>query len=47
MFIIKKRSKKVPKEKIPHNNNLSIIIIDSMLYVYEKYHRQIFLEECK
>ena len=26
---------------------LSIIIPDSFLYAYEKYHTQIFLEECK
>ena len=26
---------------------LSIIILDSVLYAYEKYHPQIFLEECK
>ena len=38
--------KKAPEEKIPHKC-LSIIILDSVLYVYEKYHPQIFLEECK
>ena len=38
--------KKVPKEKIPHEC-LSIIIIDSVLYAYEKYFPQTFLEECK
>ena len=42
----KKGSKKVPEEKIPHKC-LSIIILDSVLYAYEKYHPQIFLEECK
>ena len=42
----KKGSKKVPKDKIP-NKCLSIIILDSILYAYEKYHPQIFLEECK
>ena len=26
---------------------LSIIILDSVIYAYEKYHPQIFLEECK
>ena len=26
---------------------LSIIILDSVLYAYEKYQPQIFLEECK
>ena len=45
-FYHKKGSKKVPKEKIPHKC-LSIIILDSILYAYEKYHPQIFLEECK
>ena len=39
-------SRKVPKEKIPHKC-LSIIILDSILYAYEKYHPQTFLEECK
>ena len=42
----KKMSKKMPKEKIPHKC-LSMIILDSILYVNEKYHHQIFLEECK
>ena len=32
--------------KIPHKC-LSIIILDSILYAYEKYYPQIFLEECK
>ena len=45
-FYNKKGYKKVPEEKIPHEW-LSIIILDSVLYAYEKYHRQIFLEECK
>ena len=45
-FYNKKGSKKVPKDKIPHKC-LSIIILDSILYPYEKYHPQIFLEECK
>ena len=45
-FYNKKESKKVPEEKIPHKC-LSIIILDSVLYAYEKYHPQIFLEECK
>ena len=40
------RSKKVPEEKIPHEC-LSIIILDSALYAYEKYYPQTFLEECK
>ena len=38
--------KKVPKEKVPHEC-LSIIVKDSVLYVYEKYYPQTFLEECK
>ena len=42
----KKGSKKIPEEKIPHKC-LSIIILDSILYAYEKYHPQTFLEECK
>ena len=42
----KKGSKKIPEEKIPHKC-LSIIILDSVFYAYEKYHHsQIFLEEC-
>ena len=45
-FYNKKGFKKVPEEKIPHKC-LSIIILDSVLYAYEKYHPQIFLEECK
>ena len=45
-FYNKKGSKKVLKEKIPHKC-LSIIILGSALYAYEKYHPQIFLEECK
>ena len=42
----KKGSKKIPEEKIPHKC-LSIIILDSVIYAYEKYHPQTFLEECK
>ena len=45
-FYNKKGSKKVPEEKIPHKC-LSVIILDSVLYAYEKYPPQIFLEECK
>ena len=45
-FYNKKGSKKVPEEKIPHKC-LSIIILDSVLYAYEKYYPQTFLEECK
>ena len=36
----------MPEERIPHKC-LSIIILDSVFYAYEKYHPQIFLEECK
>ena len=45
-FYNKKGSKKVLEEKIPHEC-LSIIILESVLYAYEKQHPQIFLEECK
>ena len=45
-FYIRIGSKNVPEEKIPHKC-LSIIILDSILYAYEKYYPQIFLEECK
>ena len=31
---------------MPHKC-LSIIILDSVIYAYEKYHPQTFLEECK
>ena len=36
-FHNKKGSKKIPEEKIPHKC-LSLIILDSVLYAYEKYH---------
>ena len=36
----------MPEEKIPLKC-LSILILNSVLYAYEKYHPQIFLEECK
>ena len=42
--MIKKDLKKYLK--IPHKC-LSIIILDSVIYAHEKYHPQIFLEECK
>ena len=42
----KNGSKKIPEEKAPHKC-LSIIILDSVIYSYEKYYPQIFLEECK
>ena len=45
-FYNKKGSEKIPKEKVPHKF-LSIIILDSIIYAYEKYYPQIFLEECK
>ena len=45
-FYNKKGSKKIPEEKIPHKC-LSIIILDSALYAYEKYYPQTFLVECK
>ena len=41
-----KKGKKIPEKKIP-NKCLSIIILDAVLYTYEKYYPQIFLEECK
>ena len=40
-FHNKKGSKEIPEEEIPHKC-LSIIILDSVLYAYEKYHPQIF-----
>ena len=43
IFYNKKGSKKVPEEKIPYKC-LSIIILDSVFYAYEKYHSQMFLE---
>ena len=45
-FYNKKGSKKAREEKIPHKC-LSITILDSVLYAYQKYHPQILLEECK
>ena len=45
-FYNKKESKKVPEEKTPHNC-LSVIILGSIIYAYEKYYLQVFLEECK
>ena len=45
-FYNKKEFKKVPEEKIPHKC-LLILILDSVLYTYKKYHPQIFLEEYK
>ena len=37
-------NKRVPKNEIPYKC-LSMIILDSALYAYEKYHPQTFLEE--
>ena len=34
------------KKEVPQKC-LSIIILDSVIYAYEKYHPQTFLEECK
>ena len=45
-FYNKNGSKKIPKEKVPHKC-LSTIILDSIIYAYEKYYPQVFLEECK
>ena len=38
--------KKVPEQKVPHKC-LWIIILNSVIYAYEKYHPETFLEECK
>ena len=35
------------QKKKYHINVLSIIILDSVIFAYEKYHPQTFLEECK
>ena len=45
-FSSKNGSKKIPEEKVPHKC-LSIIILDSVIYAYEKYHPKTFLEEWK
>ena len=45
-FYDKTGFKEVPEEKEPHKF-LSIIILDSVLYAYEKYYPQTILEECK
>ena len=45
-FYNKYGSKKIPEERVPHKC-LSIIILESVIYSYEKYHPQTFLEECK
>ena len=45
-FYNKKGCKKIPEEKMPHKC-LSVIILDSIIYAYEKYYPQVFLQECK
>ena len=45
-FYKKNVSQKILEEKAPHKC-LSIIILDSIIYVYEKCQSQILLEECK
>ena len=42
----KSGSKKILEEKVPHKY-LSIITLDSIIYAYEKYYPQVFLDECK
>ena len=46
MFTIKKGLKTTTRKKVLHKC-LSIIILDSVLYAYEKFHPEIFLQECK
>ena len=45
-FYNKNGSKKILEEKLSHKC-LSITILDPIIYAYEKYYPQIFLEECK
>ena len=45
-FYNEKGSKKIPEEKIPCKC-LLVIMLDSVLYTYEKYHPQTFWEERK
>ena len=45
-FYDKTGFKEVPEEKVQHKC-LSIIVLDSVLYAYEKYYPQTFLEECR
>ena len=45
-FYNKNGSKEISEEKAPRKC-LSIIILDSVMYTYETYHLQTFLEECK
>ena len=42
-FYNKEGSKNIPKEKIPHKC-LSVTILDSIIFVQEKYYSQVFLE---
>ena len=42
-FYNKNGSEKITEEKVSYKC-LSIIILDSIIYTYEKYHPQIFLE---
>ena len=45
-FYNKKESKEIPEEKMPHKC-LTVIILESIIYAFEKYYPQVFLEECK
>ena len=45
-FYNKKGSKKIPQEKTSHKC-LSVIVLDSIIYAYEKCYPQVFLEERK
>ena len=45
-FYNKTGFKEVPEEKVSHKS-VSIIILDSVLYAYENYYPQTFLEDCK
>ena len=45
-FYNKNGPKKIPEEKVPHKC-LSIMVLDSVIYAYEKYNPKTFLEECK
>ena len=45
-FYNKNGPQKIPEEKVPHKR-LSIEILDSVIYTYENYHPQTFLEDCR
>ena len=45
-FYNKTGFEEVPEEKVSHKS-VSIIILDSVLYAYENYYPQTFLEDCK